>query len=149
MRRRWDGLEAGSGSECCFSWRGDVSQIFNNEVMAHKNPDFWLCFRKPQVPATAGPQGLTAMSGGLSSRCPLLVFGLVTPGLIHVPHCTTGETEGPRGRGLAPCSRLLVLGWLSSLTSVSFFCPDPFCFYRESRDAFLKDWGVLPPAHWG
>lgn len=55
VRRRWDGLGAGSGSESCFSWPGDVSQIFDNEVMAHQNPDFWLCFMKPQGLATAGP----------------------------------------------------------------------------------------------
>ena len=56
----------------------DVLQTLKNDVMARKNPEFWLCSTKPKVVATPGPFGLVAASGGrgaLSSSCrPLAVW---------------------------------------------------------------------------
>ena len=42
----------------------DVLQTLKNNVMARKNPDFWLCSTKPKVVATPGPFGLVVASGG-------------------------------------------------------------------------------------
>lgn len=32
----------------------NVLQIFKNEGITHKNPDFWLCFSNPKVLAAPG-----------------------------------------------------------------------------------------------
>lgn len=95
----------------------NVLQIFKNEVIAHKNPDFWLCWRNPKGLATPGPHILMTTSGGPSSSCPLLVFGLETPDLIHAPPCTDGEIEPQRGEGTChrPHSRWGPWSWAGCL----------------------------------
>lgn len=95
----------------------NILQIFKNEVIAHKNPDFWLCWRNPKGLATPGPHVRMATSGGLSSSCPLLVFGLETPGLIHAPPCADGEIEPQRGEGTChrPQSRWGPWSWAGCL----------------------------------
>lgn len=74
----------------------NVLQIFKNEVIAHKNTDFWLCWRNPKGLATPGPHVLMTTSGGLSSSCPLLVFGLETPDLLIVQMGRLRPREGKR-----------------------------------------------------
>lgn len=75
--RRCGGLVCGpilARSRVSFG-RENVLQILKNEVIACKNPDFWLCRAKPQGLATPGSRVLVATSGGLSSSRPFLVFG--------------------------------------------------------------------------
>lgn len=46
--------------------------MFNSEVTARQNPDFWLCFTKPQGLATGGPQRFMGGVWGAERQLPPL-----------------------------------------------------------------------------
>lgn len=154
-REAWDRRDGGEVAVC---WpcgpilarslvsfgREDVLQTLKNEVMARKNPDFWLCSTKPKVVATPGPYVLVAAFGAeegvLSSSChPLGVW--VTDSLVSFLFLVAQmgrlrRREGARRDLLQGQGRARPWWWPDCSP---FLLPRPPWLPPEDR-------GILPPA---
>lgn len=146
-REAWDRRDGGEVAVC---WpcgpilarslvsfgREDVLQTLKNEVMARKNPDFWLCSTKPKVVATPGPYVLVAAFGAeegvLSSSChPLGVW--VTDSLVSFLFLIA-QMGRLRRRDETCCRARAGQDPGGGLTVLLSFCPDPLGFPQRTGE---------------